>query len=248
MSKIHLHGAGHGPGHHHEPEGGDDTGADGGHGGDTEHGTGTRAKSPWPGRLELIITVALGLAAIVGAYAAYKNEQRNHDATAQFSHGIANFDDAGQYFATANATFGEQESEFLAYATAVHNNQGDLATYIVTNLMDPTLQSAIKWWESPANLNSAHPSHTPFTVKNPDYSIPQLAAAQQRTDASRQNFAEAKTQQDNADHYTLVEVILATALFLYGIAGVTRNMTLKLGTLATGMLIFIISLGLLVTA
>ena len=72
--------------------------------------------------------------------------------------------------------------------------------------------------------------------------------AQQKTDAWRENFAEAKQQQDNADHYTLVEVIPATALFLDGIAGVTRNMRLKRGTLATGMLIVVISLVLLATA
>ncbi len=233
MSKIHLHGAGHGPGHHHEPEGEDDQR-------DESH-------SHWAGRLELIITIALGLCAIVGAFAAYKNEQRNHEASAQFSQGIANFDDAGQNFSTANTTFSRDQSQFLAYATAIHDNKAKLAAYILHDVMDPTLQSAIRWWQSPANVNQKNPARTPFTDKNPNYTIPELTQATDSTDASKANFAEAKKQQQNADHFTLVEVILATALFLYGIAGVTRNITLKVGTFATGTLIFVVSLALLAT-
>lgn len=40
-------------------------------------------------------------------------------------------------------------------------------------------------------------------------------------------------------------MILATALFMYGIAGVTRGMTVKLATLATGALIFVLAVALL---
>ena len=57
----------------------------------------------------------------------------------------------------------------------------------------------------------------------------------------------ARKEQDKADNYTLVEVILATSLFLYGIAGVTRNMTLKIGTLMTGLGIFAVAIILLLT-
>src|SRR2546430_4635291 len=81
MSKVHLHGAGHGPGHQtaegDEGDGGD-TGGDGGHDDGDAPGT-TRTRRRWTGRLELIITVLLGLTAVVGAFAALKNEQRNHD-------------------------------------------------------------------------------------------------------------------------------------------------------------------------
>jgi hypothetical protein len=237
MSNVHLHGAGHAPGHHHEPD--EDAGSPARA---SEHA----ARSRWTGRLELIITIALGLAAMVGAFAAYRNEQRNHDATAQFSLGVRNFDDAGQFYATGNAAFTHDQSLFLEYAKAIQQNNKQLALYIFNNLMGPTLQAGVKWWEGP-NANSAHPARSPFTDKDPSYGIPQITEAQQRTNASRTNFTDAKKQQDKADHFTLVEVILATALFLYGIAGVTRNMTLKIGTLAIGGLIFVISVVLLLT-
>jgi hypothetical protein len=265
MSKVHLHGAGHGPGHTHaeddEHGGGDggdtggdggdtgddggDTGGDGGHGGGGAPGT-TRTRARWTGRLELIITVLLGLTAVVGAFAALKNEQRNHDATFEFSEGIKNFDDAGQFYATGNATFTHDQTLFLEYAKAIEGNDKQLAEYIFTNLMGETLQAGVKWWQGP-NTKAKTPEQTPFTSKNPDYGIPQLTEAQNSTNASRSNFSEARKEQDKADHFTLVEVILATALFLFGIAGVTRNMTLKVGTLGSGTLIFVVALALLAT-
>src|SRR5690349_13621902 len=121
MSKVHLHGAGHGPGHHHAGDDEDDAdahggaGADGGadaYGGGGEDAPPGRRGRSWARRLELIITVLLGLTAVVGAFAALKNEQRNHDATFEFSEGIKNFDDSGQFYATGNATFTHDQTLF----------------------------------------------------------------------------------------------------------------------------------------
>jgi hypothetical protein len=217
-----------------------------GHGGHSDE-PGTASSSPWFGRLELLITVLLGLAAITGAYAALKNEQRNHNATEQFSQGIRSFDDSGQFYATFNTEFTHNQALFLEFAKAIQGNNKDLAQYIYNNLMDPSFQNAVKWWQSPANTSSAHPAQTPFTRQNPNYVTPQAYEALNSAAASKKNFRQAKAEQDKADHYTLIEVILATALFLYGIAGVTRNMTVKLGTMGMGAAIFITSLVLLAT-
>ena len=197
--------------------------------------------------LELLITVALGMAAVVSAFAAYKNEQRNHAAAVHFSEGITNFDNAGQLFATANSTLSRDQSQFLAYATALHDRKAALAEFILRHLMDPRLQAAVAWWQSQANTSQPHPATTPFTNRDPSYAIPEQQQAVERTADSKQRFDQAKLEQENADHFQLIEVILATALFLYGIAGVTRNTTVKLGTLCTGGVIFLISLVLLIT-
>jgi hypothetical protein len=197
--------------------------------------------------LEMVITVALGLAAIVGSYAAYRNEQSNHHATVHFSEGITNFDDAGQLFATANSTLNRDQAQFIAYVTALHDNKPKLANFIRTQLMDARLQSAVAWWSGPANMRQPHPAPTPFVSNDPNYAIPAQGQAADRTAESKRRFDAAKHEQERADHYELIEVILATALFLYGIAGVTSNMTVKLGTLGTGLAIFLVSLVLLFT-
>ncbi len=196
--------------------------------------------------LELLIAVALGLAAMVSAFAAYRNEQRNHDATEQFSLGVRNFDDAGQFYTNGNFALAHDQAVFLEYAQARQQHNGRLTSYIFDNLMDSRLQAAVRWWQGP-NAKSAHPAATPFTAKDPDYQIPHVAEAADKTAASTKNFAEARRQQERADHFTLVEVILSTALFMYGIAGVASSMTLKVGALAIGGLIFLISVVLLVT-
>jgi hypothetical protein len=196
--------------------------------------------------LEMVITIALGLAAIVGAYAAYRNEQSNHHATVHFSEGITNFDDAGQLFATANSALNRDQAQFIAYVTALHDNKPKLANFIRTQLMDQRLQSAVAWWDSAANTRQPHSAPTPFVGNDPNYSIPAQNQAADRTTESKRRFDEAKHEQERADHFELIEVILATALFLYGIAAVTSNLTVKLGTLGTGAAIFVLSLVLLI--
>ena len=44
-----------------------------------------------------------------------------------------------------------------------------------------------------------------------------------------------------SNRYTLVEVLIASALFLYGIASVTRRYSIKLGFLAVGLALFTLS-------
>ena len=79
------------------------------------------------------------------------------------------------------------------------------------------------------------------------YKIQQLADADTSYDASKTNFTEARADQEKADHYTLIEVILATSLFLYGVAGVTGNLRSKRAVVVIGSVIFLIALVFLVT-
>ena len=198
-------------------------------------------------QLEIVIAVALGLAAIAGAFAAYKNEERNHAATIHFTEGITNFDHAGQLFATANSTMSRDQAQFLAYVSAKHDNKPTLAEYIRTHLMDPRLQAAVAWWESPANMGQAHPAQTPFTAADPNYSIPEQTQAVQRTAASEVRFNQGKVDQEGAAHFELIGVIIAASLFLYGVAGVASEMTIRIGALVSGIVIFLIALALEIT-
>jgi hypothetical protein len=138
------------------------------------------------------------------------------------------------------------QSLFLEYAKAKQLRQDKLANYIFLNLMGPTLQGGVRWWQGP-NRSTARPARNPFTPHDPAYRIQQLRDADQSYDSSKKNFTEARADQEKADHYTLIEVILATALFLYGLAGVTRNPRLKRVTVVMGTVIFTVALVLLIT-
>jgi hypothetical protein len=128
----------------------------------------------WEGRLEIIIAVALGLAAVVTAGAVYLNEHQEHKAELEF-HGAT-------------------------------------------------------------------------------HSIVRAAGAGIRTPAGRalelqaeHSIREAEAHQDKAANYTLAEVILATSLFLFGVAGISSRWRIKIGALSVATVIFLTALVVLAT-
>jgi Flp pilus assembly protein TadB len=128
----------------------------------------------WADRLEVIIAIALGLAAVLTAGAVFLNEHQEHKATIKFH-------------------------------TATH----DLVTASIAGV------------------------HTP---RGRTLEI----AAENASD-------EAQEHQENAADYTLAEVILASSLFLFGIAGISDRWRIKLGALGTATAVFLIAVVVLAT-
>jgi Flp pilus assembly protein TadB len=137
--------------------------------------SGQRAgERPWDSRLEILIAIALGLAAIVTAGAVYLNESEEHKAT-------------------------------LDFHEATHR------------LLDATT----------AGLNT-----------------PRGKALE---DSSEDEILRADDHQERAADYTLAEVILATSLFLFGIAGISSRWRIKIGALSVASFIFLVALVVLAT-
>jgi hypothetical protein len=130
--------------------------------------------SVWEARLEVIIAIALGLAAVVTAGAVYLNEHQEHKAT-------------------------------LDFHAATH-----------------TIVLAI----------GAGPR------------TPQGHALEARAERS---VNDAEDHQEKATRYTLAEVILATSLFLFGVAGISSRWRIKISALATAAGVFLIALVALAT-
>jgi hypothetical protein len=57
----------------------------------------------------------------------------------------------------------------------------------------------------------------------------------------------AQDHQEKAADYTLAEVILATSLFLFGVAGISSRWRIKIGALSVATLVFLIALAVLAT-
>jgi hypothetical protein len=128
----------------------------------------------WDSRLEIVIAVALGLAAVVTAAAVYLNEHQEHKAE-------------------------------LDFHEATHR------------LLDATA----------AGLGT--PSGTALEA------------------TSEEEITAAEDHQDKAARYTLAEVILATSLFLFGVAGISSRWRIKIGALSTASFVFVIALVILAT-
>ena len=123
----------------------------------------------WEGRLEVIIAVALGLAAIVTAGAVFLNEHQEHQA--------------------------EQDFHASTHSIVLATGAG---------------------------------------VRSPAGHAFELRA--ERLESS------AADHQDKAATYTLAEVILATSLFLFGVAGIATRWRLKVATLGVAFGVFFTAL------
>jgi Flp pilus assembly protein TadB len=130
--------------------------------------------SLWEARLEVIIAIALGLAAVVTAGAVYLNEHQEHKATIDF-----------------------------------HNATHDLVTASIVGI------------------------HTP--------------RGKAFAEAAETQSDRAQDHQEKAADYTLAEVILATSLFLFGVAGISSRWRIKVGALGVATGIFLIAVIVLAT-
>ena len=65
--------------------------------------------------------------------------------------------------------------------------------------------------------------------------------------SSQDQIQRAEDHQDRAADYTLAEVILGTALFLFGVAGISSRWRIKIGALSTAGLVFLVALVVLAT-
>ncbi len=129
---------------------------------------------PWETRIQILIAVALGLAAIVTAAAVYRNEQEDHKATKDF-----------------------------------HAATSYLVSAVGAGITTPRGREL------------------------------EALAEQAEHDA--------EDHQERATSYTLAEVILATSLFLFGIAGISKLWIIKIGALCTASVVFGVAVVVLAT-
>jgi hypothetical protein len=129
---------------------------------------------PWETRIQILIAIALGLAAIVTATAVYRNEQEDHKATKDF-----------------------------------HAATSYLVGAVGAGITTPRGRELEAMAEQAEN--------------------------------------DAEDHQDRATSYTLAEVILATSLFLFGIAGISSIWVIKIGALSTASVVFAVAVVVLAT-
>jgi Flp pilus assembly protein TadB len=126
------------------------------------------------GRLDVIIAIALGLAAIVTAGAVYLNEHQEHKANLDF----------------------HQATHRLLDATAAGIRTPRGRTLEATSVTE---------------------------------------------------VEHAEDHQEKAANYTLAEVILATSLFLFGVAGISSRWRIKIGSFSVATFVFLVAIVVLAT-
>jgi hypothetical protein len=184
-------------------------------------------------RFELILSILLGLAAIAAGWAAYQADLSRGDSLRQFQVANRLTAEGADLYGQADVQRSTDEQLFVEYLKATLENDLEGAAYIREEL-SPDLSEAIRIWES---TPGSGPS--PFAGKNPAYYQPLYDDAQAKVDQAEVEFQKADDLRRDADAFTLIGVLLASALFLYGIAAVSRARKIRWGLTGVGFVIYL---------
>jgi hypothetical protein len=143
-------------------------------------------------------------------------------------------DEASQQWNEGNQIYVQDQQISLEYVKAVAIGEEDLGLYVRETLMSPDLLAAVEWWEGTPDEGPA----TPFVEENPNWVNASYDNAAALEAEAEQLFATAEDYDRTGDRYTLVTVILAASLFMFGIGSMGRRRAAKLGTVLIGTVIF----------
>jgi hypothetical protein len=205
--------------------------------------------------MDIAIAVVLGIAAVGTAWAAYqsslwggKQAQGYSDAAVRTAEAAVLTDEASQAWTEGNQVYIQDQQLFLEYVKAIHTDNIDLALYLREGLMTLELVAAFEWWEDQPDDGPL----SPFDEANPDWTNEAWDRAAALDEEAAELLAEAASANETAvranetsDDYSFVTVILASALFLAGIGGVFRELTIKIAMGSLGGVFLLVGLVLL---
>jgi len=204
----------------------------------------SESTSSFKDRVEQVIAIMLGLAAIITAWTAFQSTQLGDKVQESFSEGIRSSDAASQEYNTAIATDNQDQALFLEYAKALVAEEEVTATYIHETLMSTELAAAVDWWlEQPEE--SAPDS--PFVEENPNWDDTSWTTAEELDVEAQQFFDTARDADSEGDEFDLLEVIVTLSLFLFGIASLVRQQKIQVGLAAVGGIILFYSIIMTIT-
>ena len=204
----------------------------------------SESKTSFKDRVEQVIAVMLGLAAIITAWTAFQSSQLGDKVQESFSEGIRSSDQASQEYNTAIATDNQDQAIFLEYAKALVSEDEVTATYIQESLMSPELAAAVQWWiEQPDDTGP----DSPFVEENPNWDDSSWNTAADLDVEAQQYFDSARQADADGDEFDLLEVIVTLSLFLFGVASLVRQQKIQVGLATVGGLILIYSIIMTIT-
>ena len=190
------------------------------------------ASAPRSRRFELTIAILLGVAAITAGYTAYRADLDRGDSLRQFQVASKTSALSVDAYSQGDVQRGTDEQIFVEYSKAVL--EGDAGAAAALRNLSPDLRIAINSWE-----NSGSNALSPFAGETPAYYQPFYEEGDELAARATTEFKAADELRSRADTFTLIGVLLASALFLYGIAAVSRAPKVRRGLTATGFLIYL---------
>lgn len=213
---------------------------------------------PWSVRLEMIIAVLLGVAAITAAFAAFRSEQlKSESSTALYAGQLAET----KFVAHNNTRTTQQivdQDQFLAWHDAWRSGDSERASQI-RELMSANLAQAVDVyaaersgpqlpytdpqevfreapWDPSQNLSLA--TRSPLSTTEYLTGLGKVEKDAKLLRDTEELSNEGLHLSERADDYARVAIVIATALFLYGIAAVSRRRQVKVTALVIGVVVY----------
>lgn len=183
-------------------------------------------------RFDLLLAILLGLAAIAAGWSAYQADLDRGDSLRQFQVANKLAAESVDAFGQGDVQRSIDEQIFIDYSKAVLDGNSGAAQYLRDEL-SPDLRTAISLWEN-SNSNAT----SPFAGDSPFYVQPLYDEGDRLAEEAAVEFEEADDLRSSADTFTLIGVLLASALFLYGIAAVSRARKVRYGLTGVGFVIY----------
>jgi hypothetical protein len=167
------------------------------------------------GRVEVVATVLLALAAVATAWSGYQANRWHGEQAIAFSHA-----NAARVESTRAADLADSQTEidvatFSQWVDAYARHETQLAAFYRKRFRSE-FQPAVAAWIATHPLKNAHAPLTPFTM--PSYRLAATAQAERLQAKAEASAAEAARDIDRANDYVLAVVLFSAALFFGGIS------------------------------
>lgn len=176
--------------------------------------------------LQLLAAILLGLAATFTAVSAYEAALMDGEALQGYTNSTRTLNDANAFYGQGNQVTAMDQQLFLAYATATHEGNDDLARYLTT-MMRPELKQAIAWWKK---SGTKVPPLDPAVQANP-YRVDDFDEAWELERDAKVLYKKAVDADNTGDKFELSTVLFALTLFFGGISTVFRRLSVARGLL-----------------
>lgn len=181
-------------------------------------------------KFEIVLAILLGLSAVLVAWTTYQSGLLNGASIKEMNRSIRVSDEASQQWNEGNQDYQSQVTLFLDYAKADLDGDTDTAEFILEELMEDDFYAAVQWSEDPANE-----ADSPFVDENPEWVVAGWVEAEKLDAEADELFKSGEDFNTRSDRQALWSVLLATALFMFGLAAIMRGRTIRIVLTVAGV-------------
>jgi hypothetical protein len=194
--------------------------------------------------VELVATLLLAVAAVTTAWCGYQATRWNGEQAKTAATASATRFQAARSSDLANAQTEIDVATFTQWVDAYAHNDEELADFYRARFREE-FSPAVEAWIATRPLKNPDAPLTPFAM--PEYKLAATAEANQLDQEAEALGAEVRTDIQRASNYILSVVLCSVVLFFAGISTKLSSPRLRTATLAAGCLIFLGTIGWVLT-